>query len=263
MLNANTSYENKDMKIAVCIKQVPDTATRLKISDDNKTIDKNGIKYEINPYDEYALEEALKIKDKDSNVEITIISAGPERVKQSLTKALAIGADNAIHILIEEDIDNVDFIADTIAKEINKQGFDLILFGKKSVDQDNNQIGIMVGEINKIQCISNCSEFSLNNNTIKANRETESGIEVFEGTLPLIITHEKGKNELRYPSLKNLMAAKKKIINIVNVNTAEKSNSKLIKLEYPAQREEGIIIGGNTSAVPELIRILREERKLI
>ena len=263
MLNANTSYENKDMKIAVCIKQVPDTATRLKISDDNKTIDKNGIKYEINPYDEYALEGALKIKDKDSNVEITIISAGPERVKQSLTKALATGADNAIHILIEEDIDNVDFIADTIAKEINKQGFDLILFGKKSVDQDNNQIGIMVGEINKIPCISNCSEFSLNNDTITANRETESGIEVFEGILPLIITHEKGKNELRYPSLKDLMAAKKKTINIVNVNTAEKSNSKLIKLEYPAQREEGIIIDGNTSAVPELIRILREERKLI
>ena len=170
-----------------------------------------------------------------------MISLGPERVKQSLTKALAIGADNAIHLKTNEDIKNPLVIAKILASEIKKRSYDLILFGKKSVDQDNNQIGIMIGEINQISCISNCTQFKLNNNTITAHREIEGAIQVFESKLPIIITQEKGKNELRYPSLRNLMAAKKKTIESINIVEQIDDNVELIKLEYPPTRKEGKI----------------------
>ena len=251
------------MNIAVCVKQVPDTASQLKISEDNKSIDENGIKYEINPFDEYALEEALRLKDNDSTINITVISLGPERVKKSLTKTLAMGADEALHIETDEVIDDCINIAKIIADEIKKNQYDLILFGKKSVDQDNNQVGIMIGELNNISCISNCSEFRIEGNKIIANREVEGSVEVFESELPAIITHEKGKNELRYPSLKDLMAAKKKPINTVKNEAGKDKKSELIKLEYPEKREEGVIIGEDKSAVTELVRILREEKKII
>ena len=124
-----------ELKIVICVKQVPDTATKIKISENNKTIEQTSIKYEINPYDEYAIEEALRLKENDPNTTITVISLGPERVKQSLTKALAIGADNAIHLKTNEDIKNPLVIAKILASEIKKRSYDLILFGKKSVDQ--------------------------------------------------------------------------------------------------------------------------------
>ena len=251
------------MNIAVCVKQVPDTASQLKISEDNKSIKDDGIKYEINPFDEYALEEALRLKDNDSTINITVISLGPERVKQSLTKTLAMGADEALYIETNEIIDDCMNIATIIAKEIKKNQYDLILFGKKSVDQDNNQVGIMVGEINNISCISNCSEFKIDGNKIIANREVEGSVEVFESELPVIITHEKGKNELRYPSLKDLMAAKKKPINTIKIESNNEKRSELVQLEYPEKREEGVIIGEDKSAVSELVRILREEKKII
>ena len=251
------------MNIAVCVKQVPDTASQLKISEDNKSIKDDGIKYEINPFDEYALEEALRLKDNDSTINITVISLGPERVKQSLTKTLAMGADEALYIETNEIIDDCMNIATIIAKEIKKNQYDLILFGKKSVDQDNNQVGIMVGEINNISCISNCSEFKIDGNKIIANREVEGSVEVFESELPVIITHEKGKNELRFPSLKDLMAAKKKPINTIKIESNNEKRSELVQLEYPEKREEGVIIGEDKSAVSELVRILREEKKII
>ena len=251
------------MKIVICVKQVPDTATKIKISENNKTIEQTSIKYEINPYDEYAIEEALRLKEDYPNTTITVISLGPERVKQSLTKALAIGADNAIYLKTNEDIKNPLVIAKILASEIKKRSYDLILFGKKSVDQDNNQIGIMIGEINQISCISNCTQFKLNNNTITAHREIEGAIQVFESKLPIIITQEKGKNELRYPSLRNLMAAKKKTIESINIVEQIDDNVELIKLEYPPTRKEGKIIGEGKEAVSELVRILREEIKII
>lgn len=251
------------MNIAVCVKQVPDTASQIKISDNNTTIDDGEIKYEINPFDEYALEEAFRLKDNDNNVNITVISLGPERVKQSLTKILAMGADNAVHLHTDEIIYDCMSIANIISEEIKKKQYDLILFGKKSVDQDNNQVGIMIGEINGISCISNCSEFKIEDNKIIANREVEGSIEVFESEFPAIITHEKGRNELRYPSLKDLMAAKKKTIETINIDINELKNSEIIKLEYPNKREEGVIIGEDKASVSELIRILREEKKLI
>ena len=121
----------------------------------------------------------------------------------------------------------------------------------------------MVGEINNISCISNCSEFKIDGNKIIANREVEGSVEVFESELPVIITHEKGKNELRYPSLKDLMAAKKKPINTIKIESNNEKRSELVQLEYPEKREEGVIIGEDKSAVSELVRILREEKKII
>ena len=251
------------MKILICIKQVPDTATKIKISENKKTIEQTSIKYEINPYDEYAIEEALRLKENNPNTTITVISLGPERVKQSLTKIIAIGADNAIHLKTNENIKNSFVVAKILANEIKKKNYDLILFGKKSVDQDNNQIGIMIGEINQIPCISNCTEFKINNNTITAHREIEGAIQIFESKLPIIITQEKGKNELRYPSLRNLMAAKKKTIESIDIVEQINDDIELIKLEYPPVRKEGKIIGEGKEAVSELVRILREEKKII
>ena len=250
-------------KILVCIKRVIDYNVKIRIKSDESGVVTDGVKMSINPFDEIALEEALRLKEDDPNTTITVISLGPERVKQSLTKALAIGADNAIHLKTNEDIKNSFVVAKILANEIKKESYDLILFGKKSVDQDNNQIGIMIGEINQIPCISNCTEFKINNNTITAHREIEGAIQIFESKLPIIITQEKGKNELRYPSLRNLMAAKKKTIESIDIVEQINDDIELIKLEYPPVRKEGKIIGEGKEAVSELVRILREERKII
>jgi len=186
------------------------------------------------------------LKDKDNTINITVISLGPERVKQSLTKALAMGADEAIHLQTDNSINDCMAIANIITNEIKKKQYDLILFGKKSVDQDNNQVGMIIGEINGIPCISNCSEFVIEDNKIVANREVEGSIEVFEGEFPVIITHEKGKNELRYPSLKDLMAAKKKCPErertMTEIRVIDKGHaSRHMALEYAAGERQ---IGG-------------------
>ncbi len=250
------------MKILVCVKQVPDTESRIKIGSDKKSIDTTDINWILNPYDEYAVEEAIQIKEKQPGTIITVISVGPERSTAAIRNAIAMGADEAV--LIKTDDKYIDSLAtaNALVAVIKEMQFDLILFGKQAVDDDNLQVGPMVAELLNLPCVTFVSDLELAGNKATAKREIEGGIEVIETSLPAVLTAEKGLNEPRYPALRGIMLAKRKPV-------AEKSFAfeaakiEIISMEYPPSRKGGKIVGQGSDAVPELVRLLREEAKII
>jgi electron transfer flavoprotein beta subunit len=250
------------MKIAVCISHVPDTATRVKIGSDRKTIDPTGVTFIINPYDEFAIEEALKTKEKiGGDSQVYVISVGPDVNKETLRKALAMGADEAILLKDETQRDSFG-IAKVLADEIKSLGCELVFFGKQSVDYDSSITGQVTAELLNYNCVPVVVDFKLEGNKITAEREIEGGREVVETELPAIITAQKGLNEPRYASLKGIMAAKKKVI--AEKPAAEATNfSEVLDMSLPAPKQPGRILGTDSSAVPELVKLLREEAKVI
>lgn len=249
------------MKIVVCISHVPDTATRIKVGSDGKTIDPAGVTYIINPYDEYAVEEALKMKEKSLADEVIVITLGSENSKETVRKALAMGADRGI--LLKDDSPRDSFgVAKALAEEIKTQGAQLVFMGKQSVDYDNSIVGQMTAELLDFDCIPVCVMLEINGDKIIAEREIEGGREVVETSLPAIITCQKGLNEPRYASLKGIMAAKKKPID-EKVAAVYTPMSEIIRMHLPAGKQPGRIVGSDTAAVPELVRLLKEEAKVI
>jgi electron transfer flavoprotein beta subunit len=250
------------MKIAVCVSHVPDTATKVKVGQDEKTIDPAGVTYIINPYDEFAVEEALKTKEKlGGDCEVTVISVGSSTNTETIRKALAMGADKGV--LLKDDNQRDSFgIAKALAEEIKSIGAELVFFGKQSVDYDNSTTGQITAQLIDYNCITVVVKFDLDGNKISAEREIEGGKEVVESQLPAIITCQKGLNEPRYASLKGIMAAKKKTIE-EKPAAAFENNIETIKMHLPAPKQPGRILGTDASAVPELVRLLREEAKVI
>jgi electron transfer flavoprotein beta subunit len=250
------------MKIAVCVSHVPDTATRIKVGSDEKDIDPAGVTYVINPYDEYAVEEALKTKEKLSDdSEVIVISLGGDSSKETLRKALAMGADSGVLLKDENPRDSIG-ISKALAEEIKALGAELVFFGKQSVDYDNSITGQLTAELLNYSCISVAVEFNIDGNNITEEREIEGGREVVQTELPAIITCQKGLNEPRYASLKGIMAAKKKSIEEKPAADAEQM-SEVIKMHMPQPKQPGRIIGDDSSAVQELVKLLREEAKVI
>lgn len=248
------------MKIAVCVSHVPDTATKIKPGADEKSIDQSGVTFIINPYDEFAVEEALKTKEK-TGAEVYVISVGSDANKESIRKALAMGADNGILLKTDSAVDTLN-VAKALANEIKSLGCDLVFFGKQSIDYDNSITGQLTAELLGYSCISVVVKFNLEGNKITAEREIEGGIEVMETELPAVITAQKGLNEPRYASLKGIMAAKKKIIE-EKPASAGKAKTEILSLGSPAPKSPGRILGTDASAVHELVRLLREEAKVI
>ncbi|MGE5432406.1 MAG: electron transfer flavoprotein subunit beta/FixA family protein [Syntrophomonadaceae bacterium] len=248
------------MKIAVCVSHVPDTATKIVIGSDGKTIDPNGVTYIINPYDEFAVEEALKTKEKLGG-EVVVISFGKDANKETLRKALAMGADAGVLLKDELQRDSVG-VARALAEEIKAQGAELVFFGKQSVDYDNSITGQLTAEMLGYNCVSVVVDLKIDGSKIVAEREIEGGREVVETSLPVVITAQKGLNEPRYASLKGIMAAKKKVIEEKPAAQAEKT-VEILKMKKPALKQPGRIIGTDKTAVPELVRLLKEEAKVI
>ena len=248
------------MKIAVCVSHVPDTAAKINIGSDGKTLDPNGVMFIVNPYDEFAVEEALKTKEKVGG-ETVAISLGSVANKETLRKVLAMGIDNAV--LLKDDSYRDSFsVAKALAEEIKAQNAELVFFGKQSVDFDNSVVGQLTAEILGYNCISVVVSFLLEGNKITCEREIEGGKEIVETTLPALITAQKGLNEPRYASLKGIMAAKKK--EILEKQPAAVNNSvEIISMKKPAPKQAGKILGTDATAVPELVRLLREEAKVI
>ena len=249
------------MNILVCVKQVPDTETRIKIGGDKKSIDPADINWILNPFDEYAVEEALQIKEKTSDGTITVISIGPERTVSAIRSALAMGADEAVLVKTDQALDSLA-TAKALTAVIKDMEYDLILFGKQGVDDDNLQVGPMVAELLQLPCVTFISELELGNGKATAKREVEGGFEVVEADLPAVFTAEKGLNEPRYPALRGIMMAKRKTITEKEVNI-DSPKIEIINIEYPATREGGKIVGEGVEAVPELVRLLREEAKVV
>jgi len=248
------------MKIVVCVNHVPDTATKVSISSDQKTIDKNGVTYVVNPYDEFAIEEALKIKEAIGG-EVVALSLGSETNKETLRKALAMGADSAILLKTEMALDSLS-VAKALADEIKNIETELVFMGKQSVDYDSSIMGQLVASLLGYNIVSTATSFNLDGTKITAEREIEGGKETIETSLPAVITAQKGLNEPRYASLKGIMMAKKKVIEEKEIQVP-KNIVDVVEMKKPSEKAVGKIVGEDASAVPELVRLLKEEAKVI
>lgn len=249
------------MNLCVGVRRVPDTEARIKIAPDGKAIDASGVKFILNPYDEFAVEEALRLKESAGEGSVTALSLGGEESKETLRAALAMGADLAVLLKGSPSFDGLG-TAEAIAGYLKDRSFDLIFFGKQAVDDDNLQVPAMVAELLELPCVTVVVELQREGDVWRAKREVEGGHEVVEFTAPAVIAVQKGLNEPRYASLKGIMAAKKKPLEEVDVVDVA-SRVILQRLGPPPERTGGEIVGEGPEAVPELLRRLREEAKVL
>lgn len=259
------------MKVLVLVKQVPDTATQVKVGSDPRAIATTGITWIVSPYDEFAVEEALRIREKRGTGEVVAISGGPERVKEALRSCLAMGADRAVHVL-DPALEGADTLttARVLAAVIQQEAPQLVLTGRQAIDDDTGAVGAQVAELLGWPCLSWIMEEAIAEDgaTVRAGRQVEGALELFDLPLPCVLTAQKGLNEPRYPTLKGIMGAKKKEIKElgpgdlgVNVDGPQ---LELVRLEALPPRPPGRIIPGEPKeAVRELVRVLREEAKAI
>ena len=243
------------------MKRVPDTAARIRIGSDGTSIETAGIKYVISPYDEFAIEAALRLKEKQGEGEVVVVTVGAAAAAEQLRAALAMGADRAILLKGDAGWDGLE-TARALAAELREAGADLILFGMKAVDSDQQQVGPMVGEMLDLPCITVAADIEIEGAIALCHREVEGGVEVIEAPLPAAVTMTKGAIEPRYASLKGIMAAKKKPLEEKDAQLGA-GRIRLEKLSLPADRQEGRIVGEGPDAVAELVRVLREEAKVI
>jgi len=246
----------------VCIKQVADTETRVKVAADGKVLDPAGVTWILNPYDEFALEQALRIKESQGSGEVVVISLGAAQVQTTLRNALAMGADRAIHLKTEGPSADPLATAKALASEIQGLAPQIVWLGKQAVDDDQAQVGPMLGELLSWPCVTVVAKFELSGNKAVVEREIEGGREVIEVELPVVLAADKGLNEPRYASLKGIMAAKKKPIDEKAASLAH-PGLEILSMALPAGRAAGRIVGEGVGAVPELVKLLREEAKVI
>ncbi len=249
------------VKSIVCVKRVPDTEARLRIAGDGRSVDAAGIKYVLNPYDEFAVEAALRQKEKAGAGEVVVVSAGGRESAETLRSALAMGADSAVLLTSDTRLEGLA-TARVLAEELKGREFDLALFGMKAVDDDLQAVGPMVAELLGIPGATAVTAFAVEGGTVTAQREIEGGHEVVELRTPCVLTITKGEYEPRYASLKGIMAAKKKPLEEKPAAGAE-SGMETRALAYPAERQAGRIVGQGADAVPELLRLLREEAQVL
>jgi electron transfer flavoprotein beta subunit len=259
------------MKILVPIKQVPDTATQVKIGAGSRGIDATGITWIVSPYDEFALEEALRVKEKRGLGEVVAVTVGPERAKEALRSCLAMGADRAIH-LNDPAWGNADTltVARALAGVIVQEAPQLVLFGRQAIDDDMGAVSTQVAELLGWPCASWIMEEAVSDDAtfVRVARQVEGGIEVFDVPLPCVLSAQKGLNEPRYPTLKGIMGAKRKEIRDVKAADlglpADGPQLSVVTLESLPPRPAGRIIPGEPAeAVKELVRALREDAKAI
>lgn len=259
------------MNSIVCISQVPDTESRIKIASDGKKIDEAGVKFIVSPYDEFALEEAIRLKEAKGG-DVTVIGYGPDRVQQALRECLARGATKALHV--KGDIADVDSfaIAKVLAAAIKTQPHDVIFFGKQGVGTDNSLVGVMVAELLDAPHVNVVTHIEFGEGKLTAHREIEGAEEIIEAPLPAVITAQKGLNEPRYASLKGIMAAKKIAIDTkspADLGVAEEElhdkRVRWVKLELPAEKAAGRKIDGAdpAAAAKEIVRYIKEEAKAL
>lgn len=264
------------MNIIVCLKQVPDTETQIKVGSDGKSIVTDDIKWVMNPYDEYGVEEALRIKEKFGG-EVTVVGLGPKRVTESIRTALAMGADKGI-LVSDEALEGSDSlaVAKALAAAIKELDYDLIFSGQRGVDDDMGVVGANIAEFLDIPQLSVIDkvEVAEDGKSVKVNRPIEGSILVIESPLPALITTQKGLNEPRYASLPGIMKAKKKpfdekTLSDLGLDAAEFGEGarkvKVLKITPPPAREAGKLVEGETpqEKAAGLAKLLHDEAKVI
>ncbi|NQW29479.1 MAG: electron transfer flavoprotein subunit beta/FixA family protein [Ignavibacteria bacterium] len=248
------------MKILVCISQVPDTAAKIVVSDDGKSINSTGVKYILNPYDEFAIEEGLRLKTQFSG-SVTTVNVGPDSGKEILRTALAMGSDAATLIKDDNRTDSYS-VAFNIAEYAKELQPDILLFGRQSIDFDSLQLPSMVAELLGMPNISMVSSLTITDSTVAAERDVESGKEIVTTTLPCVISAQKGLNDPRYPKLPDIMKAKSKPIEERSAVTTS-ARVEIVSMEQPESKRLNKILGDSDGDISELVRLLHEEAKII
>ncbi len=249
------------MDIIVCVKRVPDTETRVRFSDGATVIEPEGVKYIVSPYDEFALEAAFRTTEAEEGGQVTVITLGDENSQETLRAALAAGADAAVLLRGSVTMDGLA-TAKALVAELETRDEQLVLFGVKAGDDDQQQVGPMVATLLGRPCASNVTSFEVDEGVIRCERDVEGGTEVVELDLPAVVTLTKGAFELRYASLKGIMAAKRKPLEVKDADLPE-GRLTVERLDYPPERADGRIIGEGAEAVPELVRLLRDEANVL
>jgi len=250
------------VKLAVCVKRVPDSEARIRIGADGKGIDESGVKFVLNPYDEYAVEEALKLKEVAGSGEVVVLSVGPDAAQETIRTALAMGADRGVLLKTGSlPLDPLP-VAQALAAELKDGGYDLVLFGKVAIDDSSHAIGVMVAELLGLPCVSAAARLVVADGKGTGEREIEGGVEVVEFALPAVVTADKGLNEPRYPALRGIMMAKKKPLEVKEAGLGA-GGLEVVSLAYPPERKAGRIVGEGPDAVPALIEALKNEAKVL
>jgi len=261
------------VKILVLLKQTPDTESKIKIGADNKSIESAELKYIINPYDEFAIEEALKIKEKGGECEVVIASFGNDGTRELIIKGLAMGGDRGL-LISNDGLANADSltIAKILAAAVKAEKADLVLCGKQAIDDDNMHVGPMVAELLNWPHVNVVTKLDLQGTNATVEREVEGGqVEVYELSLPAVIGAHKSLNTPRYASLPGIMKAKKKPLDKKTPSdfgldaSALQSKVTVRSYQYPPQKPAGKVFKGEDLAVmvDKVVKALREEAKVI
>lgn len=250
------------MKIAVCIKRTPDSESRFRIASTGAGIDEAGLKFDVDDFASYAVEVALQLNEKQGPGETVVLAVGPDAVQESLRKSMSMGVDRAIQLKTDSQPVDGLAVAKAIAAELKDGGYDLILFGKHAFDTSAGVVGTAVAELLGLPGVTAVSKLDLANGRGTARREIEGAGEMVEFPLPAVVTIDEGIARPRYPSLKGIMAAKKKPLEtkpaqLGAIRVTVKS------MELPPDRPAGRIIGEGAGAVPELVRLLQTEAKVL
>ncbi|MRX71803.1 electron transfer flavoprotein subunit beta [Bacillus lacus] len=257
------------MNIFVVMKRTFDTEEKITVN--NGKIAEDGAEYIINPYDEYAIEEAITVRDAEGG-EVTVVTVGGEEAEKELRTALAMGCDKAVLINTEDDVENGDQFTTSkiLAQYLKDKEADLIIGGNVAIDGGSGQVGPRLAELLDIPYVTTITELKISGSNVTVTRDVEGDSEVIEASLPLLVTAQQGLNEPRYPSLPGIMKAKKKPLEELELDDLDLSEddveakTKTIEIYLPPKKEAGRILQGELNdQVKELVGLLRTEAKVI
>jgi electron transfer flavoprotein beta subunit len=250
------------VKIAVCIKRTPDSESRCRIAASSTSIDETGLKFDIDDFASYAVEVALQLNEKQGPGETVAYAVGPDVVQETLRKAMSMGVDRAVQLKTDEMPYDGLAVAKALAAELKSGGYDLILFGKHAFDTSAGIVGTATAELLGVSCVTAATKLDIANGRGTARRELEGVAEMVEFPLPAVVTIDEGIARPRYPSLKGIMSAKKKPLETKPAQLGD-VRVKVKSMALPPDRPPGRIIGEGTAAVPELVRLLQTEAKVL
>ena len=250
------------MNIVVCVKRVPATDSKIKVAANGVSIDPTGVEFVINPYDEFAVEEALKTKDAAGAGSVTVVALGNADAQKILRDTLAMGADKAVLLRDGGVAHDAYSTAECLAAYIKTIPHDVVFAGKQAVDGDNSQLGPRLAALLGLPCVTEVLKLTLQDRVFTAERDIEGAREVVRCPLPAVITTQKGLNQPRYANLKGIMAAKKKPLEEIDAAKIAPATA-IASMTMPAERPPGRILGEGAAAVGKLIDALRNEAKVL
>ena len=249
------------MKILVCVKRVIDYNVKIRVKSDKTGVEKDNVKMSMNPFDEIAVEEAVKMKENEIAKEIVVVSIGTEACKETIRSGLAMGADRGIHINSDADLEPLN-ISKILMKVVENEKPDIVLMGKQAIDDDSNQTGQMLAALSGFSQATFASKVEKVDNFLNVTREIDGGLETLKVSLPCIITTDLRLNEPRYASLPNIMKARQKKIDSIDVSTLGLDlypRLSVIEVNDPPERKAGIMV----KDIDELMEKLTNEAKVI